>query len=129
MAVLTEEKLYEAFGLEKPEAEPSQQDQQEPAAPDQESTAEQGAETEVGTETASDADSENDNADTEAQPESNTDTGADTEKLTPEQLIGFLAHAAGLTDRPEAVSAKELSKDFSWDKVRKEDVYISADIL
>lgn len=88
MGVLTEEKIYEAFGLEKPEAEveePAQQDQQKPAAPDQESTAEQGAETEVGTETASDADSENDNADTEVQPESNTDTGADAEKLTPEQ--------------------------------------------
>ena len=57
------------------------------------------------------------------------DLGALQQRLAPEQLIGFLAHAAGLIPKPEPISAKELAKDFSWDKVRKEDVYISADIL
>ena len=57
------------------------------------------------------------------------DLGALQMRMTPEQLIGFLAHAAGLIEKPEPVSAKELAKDFTWDKVRKEDVYISADIL
>ena len=57
------------------------------------------------------------------------DLGALQMRMKPEQLIGFLAHAAGLIEKPEPVSAKELAKDFTWDKVRKEDVYISADIL
>jgi len=57
------------------------------------------------------------------------DLGALQQKLSPEQLIGFLAHAAGLTDRPEAVSAKELAKTFSWDTVKKEDICISPEVL
>ena len=37
--------------------------------------------------------------------------------LTPEQLIGMLAFSAGLTDREEAISARELSTEFSWEKL------------
>lgn len=80
MAGLTEEKLYAAFGLEQPAEDPEEkpeegQDQQEPATPEQESTAAQSVETEVGEETEPNADSENDDADTDAKPE----------ELTPEQ--------------------------------------------
>ena len=57
------------------------------------------------------------------------DMGALRARLTPEQLLGYLAHAAGLLERPEAVSAKELAAVFSWQNVRKEDVCISADML
>ena len=57
------------------------------------------------------------------------DLGALQQRMTPETLIGFLAHAAGLLEKPEPVSAKELALDFSWDKVRKEDICISPEML
>ena len=50
------------------------------------------------------------------------DLGVLRQQMKPEQLIGMLAAAAGLIDRPEPVSALELAKDFSWTKVRKEDI-------
>ncbi len=45
--------------------------------------------------------------------------------ITAETLLGFLAHAAGLTDRQCPISARELAKEFSWEKLRKEDIYIN----
>ena len=53
------------------------------------------------------------------------DLGALRQRLTPEQLIGILAFSAGLTDRNEAVSAKELAAQFDWEKLRKEDICLS----
>ena len=50
------------------------------------------------------------------------DLGILRQKMSPEALIGTLAFAAGLIDKREAVSAKELAADFSWEKVRKEDI-------
>ena len=50
------------------------------------------------------------------------DLGALRQKHTPEQLVGMLAFAAGLTDRPESVSAKELVSVFSWDRISCEDI-------
>ena len=47
--------------------------------------------------------------------------------VTPEQLLGDLAHAAGLIDKSESVSARELAKEFSWERVKKEDVFIDTD--
>lgn len=40
----------------------------------------------------------------------------------PEQLIGKLAFAAGLTDTSCPISAEELKGCFSWEKVKKEDI-------
>ena len=40
-------------------------------------------------------------------------------------LIGNLAHACGLIDRLQPISAAELAKEFCWNKVRKEDIYIN----
>ena len=57
------------------------------------------------------------------------DLGALQKRMTPETLLGFLAHAAGLLEKPEPVSAKELARDFSWDKVKKEDICISSEML
>ena len=57
------------------------------------------------------------------------DLGALQQRMTPEQLIGVLAHAAGIIHRPEPVKAIDLARDFTWDKVKKEDICISADIL
>lgn len=54
------------------------------------------------------------------------DMGALRQRYTPEALIGRLAFAAGLTDRDEALSARELTEYFSWEKLRKEDIKIEA---
>ena len=54
------------------------------------------------------------------------DLGVLRQKMKPEQLIGILAHAAGLLEKPEMVSAAELAREFSWDKVKKEDIVIDA---
>ena len=48
---------------------------------------------------------------------------------SPQQILGQLAFSAGLLDRPEAVSAQELATIFSWEKVKKEDICLSADML
>ena len=48
---------------------------------------------------------------------------------SPQQVLGQLAFSAGLLDKPEAVSARELATVFSWDKVKKEDICLTADML
>lgn len=42
----------------------------------------------------------------------------------PEEIVGQLACWAGLRDRPEPVTAKELIPEFSWEKVRKQDIVV-----
>ena len=44
--------------------------------------------------------------------------------MSPEALIGSLAFAAGLIDQKTAISAKELAAEFSWDKLKKEDIFL-----
>ncbi len=51
------------------------------------------------------------------------DLGQIQKNSTAPQLIGQLACAAGLLEKPEAVSAKELAVHFSWEKVSREDIY------
>ena len=48
---------------------------------------------------------------------------------TPQQLLGQRACSAGLLEKPEAVSAQELAAVFSWDKVKKEDICLTAEML
>lgn len=43
---------------------------------------------------------------------------------TPEALLGLLAYSANLIDRLAPISAPELAKEFSWEKLRKEDIYL-----
>lgn len=50
------------------------------------------------------------------------DLGTLRNRITAEELLGILAFSAGLTDRAEPVSAGELAKEFSWGKVKKEDI-------
>lgn len=57
------------------------------------------------------------------------DLGVLRQQLTPEKLLGILAAAAGLTDRAEAVSARELCGEFSWDKLKGEAIYLDASTL
>ena len=54
------------------------------------------------------------------------DLGVLRQRLTPEQLIGNLAFAAGLIDNREAVSAEELATVFSWEKLRGDAIYLDA---
>ena len=53
------------------------------------------------------------------------DLGYLRQTMTPEALIGILAFSSGLIDRQEAISAKELSVEFTWDKLKKEDIYLT----
>ena len=57
------------------------------------------------------------------------DMGALRSRLTPEQLIGALAYAAGIIDRKTAISAAELAKEFNWDKLKGDSIYLDASKL
>ena len=48
---------------------------------------------------------------------------------TPETLIGVLAHSAGLTPTADPISAKELASHFTWDRLRKDAIYLNAQDL
>lgn len=50
------------------------------------------------------------------------DLGVLRQRFRPQELIGRLAHAAGLLDRPEPCSPKELIGRFHWDRLPREDV-------
>ena len=52
------------------------------------------------------------------------DLGVLRQNLRGEQLIGVLACCAGLTEKPEAISLAELTAEFSWEKIRREPVYL-----
>ena len=53
------------------------------------------------------------------------DLGELKKRMTPEQLLGSLAYAAGLIETRQAVSARELAAEFSWNKLRKQDIYLT----
>lgn len=52
------------------------------------------------------------------------DLGYLQDHVKPEQLLGLLAYSANLIDRLAPISVKELAKEFSWEKLRKEDIYL-----
>ena len=54
------------------------------------------------------------------------DLGVLRERITPEQLIGNLAYAAGLIHRFEPITAAELATVFSWDKLKGDSIYLDA---
>ena len=45
-------------------------------------------------------------------------------RFSPEEVVGRLAFAAGLLKTPAPVAAADLVKDFSWEKVPKEDILL-----
>ena len=49
--------------------------------------------------------------------------------LTPEALIGTLAHCAGLIDHREPISARELAKEFDWKNLKGDAIYLDAAAL
>ena len=57
------------------------------------------------------------------------DLGELRKRITAEQLIGTLAHAAGLTDKKCPISAKELAREFSWENLRGDAIYLDGESL
>ena len=53
------------------------------------------------------------------------DMGALRSRLKPEQLIGVLAHAAGLTETAAPISAKELATVFDWKKIQGKEIVVT----
>ena len=53
------------------------------------------------------------------------DMGALRQRLKPEQLIGVLAHAAGLTASAEPISAIELAAVFDWEKIQGREIVVT----
>ena len=54
------------------------------------------------------------------------DLGYLREHTTAEKLIGVLAHGAGLLDAPVPISAKELTSEFSFEKIRGDAIYLDS---
>ena len=52
------------------------------------------------------------------------DLGVLRQNRSAEQIVGFLAHICGLTEHYEPVSPRELVEDFSWEKVKKEPIFM-----
>ena len=57
------------------------------------------------------------------------DLGELRKRLTPEQLIGTLAHSAGLLEKKEPISARELASVFTWEKLKGEAIYLDGNEL
>ena len=57
------------------------------------------------------------------------DLGFLQEHTTPEALLGLLGYACGILDRQVPISARELAGEFSWDKLRKQDIYLDISSL
>ena len=53
-----------------------------------------------------------------------TDMGTLRQRYTPQQLLGLIAHLAGLTDKCEGLSVSELLSVFAWSKVPRENVVV-----
>ena len=57
------------------------------------------------------------------------DLGELRKRVSPQQLIGTLAFASGLIDRNVPISAKELSGEFSWERLKGDSIYLNAEQL
>ena len=54
------------------------------------------------------------------------DLGELRKRVTAEQLLGKLAHSAGIIDHSEPLSAQELAAEFSWEKLRGDAIYLDS---
>jgi glutamyl-tRNA synthetase len=52
------------------------------------------------------------------------DLGVLRQNMRPEALLGILASSAGIIDRNVSISAAELSREFKWENLHKEDIYL-----
>ena len=55
------------------------------------------------------------------------DLGVLRSRMTAETLIGSLACTAGILPKAVPISAEELAAEFSWNKLKKESIYLCAD--
>ena len=54
------------------------------------------------------------------------DLGELCKHITAEKLLGILAASAGLIDRQEALSARELAAEFAWEKLKGDAIYLNS---
>ena len=52
------------------------------------------------------------------------DLGELRKRMTPEELIGHLAFAAGLIEQDRPISAAELASEFTWDRLKGDSIYL-----
>lgn len=57
------------------------------------------------------------------------DFGYLRQHFSPEEIIGLLGHLAGLMERWEPVSTRELACDFSWSRVKQSDIILDPRLL
>ena len=57
------------------------------------------------------------------------DLGELRKHMKSEELIGILAASCGLIDQNSSISARELAEEFSWEKLRREDIYLDLQML
>ena len=57
------------------------------------------------------------------------DLGELRKRVTPEQLIGTLAFAAGLIDQNSPISARELAAEFDWNRLSGENIFLDSSCL
>ena len=57
------------------------------------------------------------------------DMGALRSRCSAEQVLGALAYASELIDQNQPISARELAKEFTWEKLRKDNIYLNTDDL
>lgn len=57
------------------------------------------------------------------------DLGELRKHVSAETLIGSLAYTCGLLDRFEPISAAELAREFSWGKLKRDDIYLNVNQL
>ena len=57
------------------------------------------------------------------------DLGELRKRVSPEQLIGTLAFAAGLIDQNSPISARELAAEFDWNRLSGENIFLDSSCL
>ncbi len=57
------------------------------------------------------------------------DLGQLAQRLRAEDILGALAFTCGLTEKNEAICAGELLDVFSWEKLKREDIFLPADLF
>lgn len=57
------------------------------------------------------------------------DLGQLRQNITREQLLGVLAFCAGIIDQKQPISPQELVKEFTWEKVHGDSIYLNAEDL
>ena len=55
------------------------------------------------------------------------DLGELRKHIRPEKLIGTLAYSAGLLDRLDEISARELAAEFSWNRLSGDNIYLNSE--